>query len=126
MNRLAILIGQGGVETAYKALNIALAGAAMDTEVHVFCTFGGLSLLMKDLHYTMPPELEPFQDNLSKIPGVADLRDMALESGINFIACQMTMDLMSVPPEALIDGIQYAGAAAFLEQALGASSTITF
>lgn len=126
MKKLALLVGTGGIEPAFKALNIALASAAMDTEVHVFCTFGGVSLLMKELHYDLPKDLEPFAENLSKIPGVDDLRQMAVDSGVHFIACQMTMDLMNLTNNHLIDGIEFAGAAAFMNQALEADSTITF
>ncbi|MES0491749.1 MAG: DsrE/DsrF/DrsH-like family protein [Leptospirales bacterium] len=48
---------------------------------------------------------------------VETLRDMALESGVRLIACQMTMDVFGFKKEDFIDGIDFAGAATMLEEA---------
>lgn len=53
-----------------------------------------------------------------KKKGVAqleELREMCLEGGVKMIACQMTMDLFNIKKEDLIDGIDTAGAATFME-----------
>ncbi len=113
------------METAYKALNIAMAAAAMDAEVHVFCTFGGLSWLRRTLNYLVPDSLEPFRDKLGSLPSPNELREMALDANVHFVACQMTMDLMGITPDDLIEGIPVAGATTFLSEARGAS-TVTF
>lgn len=126
MNRVAIIASQGDMETAFKVLNLCLGAASMDAEVHVFCTFGGLSLLRRQMSYEFPEVLKPFQENLQKLPGLEDLRQMAVDSGVRFIGCQMTMDLMNIGPDQLIDGIEFAGAATFMEKAMGAATTITF
>lgn len=58
--------------------------------------------------------------NLIKKKGVAsieDLRDLALEAEVRMIACQMTLDLFEYKQEDLIDGIEYAGAATYIENA---------
>lgn len=125
MDRVAIIVSQDGLETAFKALNVAMAAVAMDADVHVFCTFGGLSLLRRSLDYPVPASLEPFRDQLAALPSPETLRAMALESGVQFIACQMTMDLMGITADDLIDGIPVAGAATFLSEAQG-STTVTF
>ncbi len=114
------------MDVAYKVLNIANAAATMDVAVTVFCTFGGLRLLFKDPQYSIIPLLEPFQDRLQTIPAIAELRESAMDLGVNFIACQMTMDLMGITSADLIDGITTAGAATFMEDALDADSTVTF
>jgi len=44
-----------------------------------------------------------------------ELREMCLEGGVKLIACQMTMDLFNIEKEELIDGIETAGAATFME-----------
>ena len=39
---------------------------------------------------------------------------MARESGVKMIGCQMTMDVMNIKKEQLIDGVEIGGAATFL------------
>ncbi len=53
----------------------------------------------------------------AKVAKLGDLLDMALEMNVRIIACQMTMDVMGVKKEDLIDGIEVGGAATFLEYA---------
>jgi len=48
---------------------------------------------------------------------VEELRDMALESGVRMIACQMTMDVFGFTKDDFIDGVEFAGAATMLEEA---------
>ena len=58
--------------------------------------------------------------NLIKKKGVAsveELREMAIESEVNMIACQMTLDLFEYKREDLIDGIAIGGAASWVEVA---------
>ena len=59
--------------------------------------------------------------NLIKKKGVAsieDLRMAAVESGIDMIGCQMTMDLFEFKKEDMIPGIKIGGAATYMERAL--------
>ena len=46
--KVAIIASSRGLETAYKALNIATAAAALDAEMAIFFTFEGLSIIHKD------------------------------------------------------------------------------
>ncbi|HSG37923.1 MAG TPA: DsrE/DsrF/DrsH-like family protein [Paracoccaceae bacterium] len=58
--------------------------------------------------------------NLIKKKGVAsveELREMAIESDVNMIACQMTLDLFEYKREDLIDGVAIGGAASWVEVA---------
>lgn len=58
--------------------------------------------------------------DLIKKKGVAsieDLRDAAADCGVRMIACQMTMDLFEYDHKDMIDGIEYAGAATYIETA---------
>jgi peroxiredoxin family protein len=58
--------------------------------------------------------------NLIKKKGVAsveELREMAIESEVNMIACQMTLDLFEYKREDLIDGVAIGGAASWVEVA---------
>lgn len=51
---------------------------------------------------------------------ITELRSMCLDLGVDLIACQMTMDVFGFEEEDFIDGISYAGAAAFLDFAMDA------
>ena len=59
--------------------------------------------------------------NLIKKKGVAsieELREAAVDSDVNLIACQMTMDLFEYRLEDMIPGITVGGAATYMENAL--------
>ena len=59
--------------------------------------------------------------NLIKKKGVAsiaDLRAAAVESEIEMIGCQMTMDLFEFKKKDMIPGIKIGGAATYMENAL--------
>ena len=49
------------------------------------------------------------------VASVAELRELCQEAEVKLIACQMTVDLFDMDPTQFIDGIEYAGAAAFFE-----------
>lgn len=48
---------------------------------------------------------------------VAELLDTAREQDIKLIACTMSMDVLGISKEELIDGIEYAGVATYLGEA---------
>lgn len=59
--------------------------------------------------------------DMIKKKGVAtieELREAAVESEVNIIACQMTMDLFEFKKEDMIDGVKIGGAATWMENAL--------
>lgn len=45
------------------------------------------------------------------------LIELAQEQGVKLVACTMTMDLLGLKQEELIEGIEYAGVAAYLGDA---------
>jgi len=49
------------------------------------------------------------------VASVDELRDLCQEADVKLIACQMTVDLFDMDTSAFIDGVEYAGAAAFFE-----------
>ncbi len=51
---------------------------------------------------------------------ITELREMCLMLDVELIACQMTMDVFGFEKKDFIDGISYAGAAAFLDFAIDA------
>jgi peroxiredoxin family protein len=49
------------------------------------------------------------------VASVEELRELCQEADVGMIACQMTVDLFDYSPDDMIDGVEYAGAAAFFE-----------
>jgi NADPH-dependent 2,4-dienoyl-CoA reductase/sulfur reductase-like enzyme/peroxiredoxin family protein/rhodanese-related sulfurtransferase/TusA-related sulfurtransferase len=49
------------------------------------------------------------------VPALEELMAMAIQAGANIVACQMSMELMGIRPEELIDGVQVGGVAMYLE-----------
>ncbi len=49
------------------------------------------------------------------VASVEELRDLCQEAEVKLIACQMTVDLFDMNTSEFIDGVEYAGAAAFFE-----------
>jgi peroxiredoxin family protein len=49
------------------------------------------------------------------VASIEELRDLCVEAEVKLIACQMTVDLFDMDQSAFIDGVEYAGAAAFFE-----------
>jgi peroxiredoxin family protein len=84
----------------------------------------GLHLGMPNLVAALPgvtAGATAMMKNMIEKKGVAkieELRDIALESGVKLVACQMTMDLFEFKKEDMIDGISLGGAATYLEDAV--------
>ncbi|MCG8342090.1 MAG: DsrE/DsrF/DrsH-like family protein [Chlorobiales bacterium] len=51
---------------------------------------------------------------------IEELRELCIDCGVKFIACQMTMDVFGFSKEDFIDGVDFGGAAMFLEYAADA------
>ena len=56
--------------------------------------------------------------NLDKnVDSLEELMQHALDSGIKLVACTMSMDIMGIRKEELIDGVELAGVASYLGDA---------
>lgn len=62
----------------------------------------------------------------ANVAKLSELLAMAKEFDVRMIACQMSMDVMGIKKEDLIDGIEVAGAAAFLEYASDDAIALSF
>jgi peroxiredoxin family protein len=151
--RLAIIAGHGTLDAAYPPLILATAAAAMDMETAIFFTFFGLEILKKDKANKLqvapianPAMPMPVPNIIGMLPGMTamatsmmngwmqkahvaklgELLEIAVESGVKLIACQMTMDVMGIKKEDLIAGIEIGGAATFLEFASQNAITLSF
>lgn len=151
--RLAIIAGHGTLDAAYPPFILATAAAAMDMEVAIFFTFFGLNILkrgkidkLKVAPIANPAMPVPMPNIIGMLPGMtamatgmmnkwmkkakvsklSELLDLSKELGVRLIACQMTMDVMGIKKEDLIDGIEIGGAATFLEFASRDAIALTF
>jgi len=62
----------------------------------------------------------------ANVAKLSDLLNMAVEMDVRIIACQMSMDVMGIKKEELIDGVEVAGAAAFLQYASDDAIALSF
>ncbi len=149
--RMAIIASQGKLDMAYPPLILATTAVALDMEVAIFFTFYGLDLInkkkikkLKVSPVANPGMPMPIPQWIAVLPGMTwmatkmmkswmkkanvppydELLEMAIESGVRLIACQMTMDVMGIKQKDLIDGIEVGGAATFLEFAKDADITL--
>ena len=149
--RAAFIASKGTLDMAYPPLILATTAAAMDMEAAVYFTFYGLEIVKKRKsgHLKVPPLANPampvpmpniigvlpgmtlmatwmMQDWMKKggVPTIPDLLDMAKENGVRLIACQMSLDVLGIKKEDLIDGLEFAGAGAFLDYAADADITL--
>ncbi len=137
----------GDLDKAIAAFIIANGALAMGRKVTMFFTFWGLNIIRKSEKVPvkkdfvskmfggmMPRGAEKLKlsrmnmggagagmiKGLMKkynVPMLQELIQQAIDGGANIIACKMSMDLMGIGEEELIDGIGYGGVAAYLDAA---------
>jgi len=149
--RVAIVATKGTLDMAYPPLILATTAAAMDMEAAIYFSFYGLDIVNRKKYGNLkvPPLANPampvpMPNILGVLPGmtrmaswmmkdwmkkggaptIPDLVEMAQENGVRLIACQMTMDVLGIKKEDLIDGLEFAGAGAFLDYAADADITL--
>lgn len=149
--RMAIIASKGTLDMAYPPLILATTAAAMDIECSIFFTFYGLDIINRNKNKNLqvpslanPAMPVPMPNIIGALPGmtamatmmmkswmakvnvpsITDLLNIANETGVKLIGCQMTMDVMGTKKEDLIDGVEVAGAAAFMEYASEADITL--
>ncbi|NOU93603.1 hypothetical protein GC093_10270 [Paenibacillus sp. LMG 31456] len=145
-----IILFSGELDKAIAAFIIANGAAAYDHEVTIFFTFWGLNALRKDEKIRlkkgwlenmfakmmprganklglskmnfggMGPKMIKHVMNKHNALSLPQLIELAQEQNIKLVACTMTMDLLGLQKEELIDGIEYAGVAAYLGDAADA------
>ena len=79
--------------------------------MQVFFTFYGLQLLRKDLSgIAISPLANPAMPMPVPMPVIVQMLP-----GMEWMACQMTVDLFEFEKKDFIDGIEYGGAATFMK-----------
>ncbi|WHX63915.1 DsrE/DsrF/DrsH-like family protein [Peribacillus frigoritolerans] len=145
--RTTIILFSGDYDKAMAAYIIANGAAAYDHEVTIFHTFWGLNPLRKDepislkkgflekmfakmmprgsdkmglsnMNFAgMGPKMIKHVIKKHNAMSLPNLIELAQEQEIKLIACTMTMDLLGLQKEELLEGIEYAGVAAYLAEA---------
>lgn len=134
--KVSFIVSEYNFEKFMMMVILGTTGDAMDIEMNFFFTFWGLFNLKKKAKpkighvpwrgIPMPYKgmgTKVFRKRLKKF-GMADplgmLKDAVVDGGLKLYPCQMTMDLMGIKREDLLDWIEEpVGAAAFLELSEG-------
>ena len=142
-----MVVFSGDLDKALAAFIIANGGAAMGREVTMFFTFWGLNILRRSMAVSVEKNLVEKMfgwmmprgtqhltlskmnmggmggwmiKNIMKKKNVSSLDELirqAKEQGVRLVACNMSMDLMGIKKEELIDGVEIGGVAAYLAAA---------
>ncbi len=139
-----IVVFSGDLDKAIATFIIANGAAAMGRQVTLFFTFWGLNILRKpekvsvtkDMLARMFSGMMPrgskrlglskmnmggmgaqmirFVMKKHNVDSLESLMKQAMDNGVRILACTMSMDLMGITKEELIDGIDYGGVATYL------------
>ena len=139
-----MVVFSGDLDKALATMIIANGAKAMGKDVTLFFTFWGLSIIRKHekMHVEksitekmfgamMPRGAKKLKLSQMHMGGAGtkmlhremgqknvntldELIQSALDSGIKFVACTMSMDIMGIKEEELIDGVDFGGVAAYL------------
>jgi len=144
--RVAMIVMSGDLERLFGAFIIATGAAAAGMEVSMFFTFWGLraikaarrtgkSFLGRMLGFLERGDIRRASPSRysflglgrwifgkmmrsHRVPTLTELRQTALDLGVKFYGCQMSLEVMEIPREALIPEVTACvGVAHFLEQA---------
>ena len=135
------------MDRALASLVIANGAAAMGSKVTLFFTFWGLNVIKKsdrphvdkDMMSKMfgsmmakdAGDLKLSKMNMmgvgakmmkkrmlaKKVDSLEDMLQTAMENGVQMIACQMSMDVMGIDKDELMEGVEIGGVATYLEEA---------
>ena len=139
------------LDKALATFVLANGAAATGQHVSIFFTFWGLNVIKKEqkpavqkdlfgkmFSWMLPADSRALKLSKMSMFGIGDrmmrhimrkkgisqleeLRQQALDNGVEFIACQMSMDMMGVAHEELLDGTTIGGVATYMARAEQAS-----
>jgi peroxiredoxin family protein len=146
--KVTLIVFSGDMDKAMAAFNIAIGAASMGMEATMFFTFWGIHILKrpnapskargfigKMLSMMSPPGahrlplsklnmlgMGPFMMKKLmrqyKMPDIKEMIALAKRGGVKLIACTVTMELMGISKDQLIDEVDtLAGVAAYLSEA---------
>ena len=150
--KLTLIAHSGDLDKLLTTMSLACTAAAMGTRVHVFFTFWGVMALRKRRSFRGKSALHRMLNALlpsrarrlplsrknmagmgpvffrhlmkeKNVSNVDDLVAVAKDCGVHLIACAMSMDVMGIHPDELVDGIEIGGAAACVGDLLTSDSS---
>lgn len=152
-NGQTIVVFSNDLDKALAAFIIANGAKASGHDVTLFFTFWGLNILRKDnvtvkkslidkmFGFMMPKGADKLTLSKMNMGGVGskmmkwvmknknistlkELMTQAQANGVKFIACQMSMDVMGIQKEELIDGVEIAGVAKYIAESSNSNSNL--
>jgi CoA-disulfide reductase len=153
-NDKTMIVFSGDLDKAIASFIIANGAAAMGRKVTMFFTFWGLNILRKhnkvkvkkslleSMFGMMMPrgsrrlglskmnmggmggKMIRYIMNKKNVSSLEDLIEQAKAQGVRIVACSMSMDVMGIKEEELIDGIEIGGVATFLGAAESADTNL--
>jgi peroxiredoxin family protein len=150
---VTIIVMSGDMDKVIGALNIAIGAAAMGKETNMFFTFWGLKAIQKGnmtgkgffgkmmsvMNRGGIERIGPSRFNFwgigrwmfnkmmkdHKITPMGELLQTAIDVGVKFFPCQMSMEVMEIGKEDFIDAVQPScGVATMLEMAYRSKVTL--
>ena len=151
--KLSMVVFSGDMDKLFAAFSIATGAAAANMDVTMFFTYWGLRALKNkvstgkslfgrlfgliysgDINRASPSKMRfgglgrwMFKrmmkaKNVTPLP---QLRQMAIDLGVKLYGCQMSMEVMEIPQEKMIDAVEACvGVAFFIEQAQQSDVTL--
>ncbi len=142
-----LILFSDDLDKALATFVLANGAAATGQPVSIFFTFWGLNVIKKEqkpivekdlwgrlFSWMLPSSSRSLRMSKMSMFGLGDrlmrhimrekgisqleeLRQQALDAGVEFIACQMSMDMMGVHPSELLDGVTIGGVATYMNRA---------
>lgn len=130
--KMAVVLFSGTADKLQAAATMVSGAAAMGVETHVFLTFWGLNAFRKDMagqplpmsaDYGAEGEMVAKLMHEKQVPSWFDVMQMAADVGdVTVHACAMTMDLLDIEQDDLVDMVEdVIGVATFVGLTEGAN-----
>lgn len=137
----ALICSRDTIDGAYPSLILGINAARLGMESKVFYTFMGLRLLLKggfERAKFIPPgvlgaipgmasiatAMMKSKIDKANIPSLAELQEMAQIEGVELIACRMSVDMMELKEEDLMEGAVIWSAEDFMKYAKDAKLSL--
>lgn len=125
-NQIALGVANGDLEHVMAAFMVALGATTFDMEVDMFFMFEGTTALRdpKKVKQGAPGSTSVMQASANKYDlkkhgamSLEELIEMAGECGVRITVCNLSMDLMGIKRDELVDypQLSFAGVAAFVD-----------
>lgn len=151
LNDATLIVFSDSMDKVLASFVLALGAVSAGRKVTMFFTFWGLSVLKKKKKekvkkdfmgkmfsmmlpkntghlklskinmFNMGPKMMRLRMKQKNIDQLESMMQQAREANVRFVACQMSMDIMGVKKEELMDGVEIGGVATYMEAASSSS-----